>query len=490
MKRFWMTAILLLVLLVGGLSATIVPLAPIWFSDDDLRIYDDITPSKMLAFEVSEIAEDTTRTIYIGDADGNTAEWNTAYGWGDHNTGGYQAQDDVLDALAFLSDVNDNEFIVGTGAGTYAHENAATARTSLGLGTIATQDADSLTLTGNLSMASYDIECDDIDCDDITCDDIEAIRTTGLTATVGFPITNHHISTGDMIDGFGSGLKFIIEDNSGTDYVVAQVEAVRDSADNEGMLRFKAGTNGIETFATIDHSGDVDITVGSITMNAGETVDGRDVSADGTTLDGKPDLGETSTTAYRGDRGKTAYDYSQVGHLPSAGGTVTGPISVPEIANTSGDLKVMPDVQGDVVLFGDTDVGNDDSGKYLIIRRKAAEFDRHISFYINSLGTANMYSAGSWYFNSGLGYVYFKAAQDIRFNIGNNYVLRFRASDSTTLVTIDEATGNVELVTGNLFLSSIKSGATQVAAGADANELWKTDELHATLPANVVMIGE
>ena len=35
-------------------------------------------------------------------------------------------------------------------------------------------------------------------------------------------------------------------------------------------------------------------------------------------------LGETSATAYRGDRGKTAYDYSQIGHLPLIGGTLSG----------------------------------------------------------------------------------------------------------------------------------------------------------------------
>jgi hypothetical protein len=39
-------------------------------------------------------------------------------------------------------------------------------------------------------------------------------------------------------------------------------------------------------------------------------------------------LGETSTTAYRGDRGKIAYDYSQVGHLPLAGGTITNDLTV------------------------------------------------------------------------------------------------------------------------------------------------------------------
>jgi len=37
-------------------------------------------------------------------------------------------------------------------------------------------------------------------------------------------------------------------------------------------------------------------------------------------------------------------------------------------------------------------------------------------------------------------------------------------------------------------MSSMKSGATQAAAGAVANELWKTAS-HATLPDNVVMIG-
>ena len=33
-------------------------------------------------------------------------------------------------------------------------------------------------------------------------------------------------------------------------------------------------------------------------------------------------LGETSATAYRGDMGKIAYDYSQAGHLPLSGGTM------------------------------------------------------------------------------------------------------------------------------------------------------------------------
>jgi len=41
---------------------------------------------------------------------------------------------------------------------------------------------------------------------------------------------------------------------------------------------------------------------------------------------------------------------------------------------------------------------------------------------------------------------------------------------------------------GGIILSNVKSGATQIAAGAAANEIWKTNS-HATLPDNVLMIG-
>jgi len=41
---------------------------------------------------------------------------------------------EALDNLAELDEVEDNEFIVGTGTGVYAHESGATARTSMGVG--------------------------------------------------------------------------------------------------------------------------------------------------------------------------------------------------------------------------------------------------------------------------------------------------------------------------------------------------------------------
>lgn len=66
------------------------------------------------------------------------------------NATAFQAQDAVLDDLSALAVVADNEFIVGTGAGTYAHENPATARTSMGLGALAVLAAvDTAEITDN-----------------------------------------------------------------------------------------------------------------------------------------------------------------------------------------------------------------------------------------------------------------------------------------------------------------------------------------------------
>ena len=60
-----------------------------------------------------------------------------------------QEQKDVLDDLGALSaPASDGQFIVATGAGAFQYEAAATARTSLGLGTIATQASNSVDIDG------------------------------------------------------------------------------------------------------------------------------------------------------------------------------------------------------------------------------------------------------------------------------------------------------------------------------------------------------
>ena len=74
-------------------------------------------------------------------------------------------------------------------------------------------------------------------------------------------------------------------------------------------------------------------------------------------------------------------------------------------------------------------------------------------------------------------------------NIGDHKVVRGdggakKVQDSG--VTINDS-DNVT-IPGTLKIGTIKSGATQAAAGAAASELWKTSG-HASLPDNVVMIG-
>ncbi len=64
-----------------------------------------------------------------------------------------------------------------------------------------------------------------------------------------------------------------------------------------------------------------------------------------------------------------------------------GAHDVPEIYNSLGDLKIQPDVQGDVELFGDTDVGDAVNGKMLYVHRQAVEGDDYIRLYVSASKT-------------------------------------------------------------------------------------------------------
>lgn len=91
------------------------------------------------------------------DTTGTGAELNTLTDGSDagalhSHAAAYQPLDTVLTDLADLAAVADNEFIVGTGAGTYAHENAATAATSMGLGVGDSPTFSNLTVTNTFSI--------------------------------------------------------------------------------------------------------------------------------------------------------------------------------------------------------------------------------------------------------------------------------------------------------------------------------------------------
>lgn len=73
---------------------------------------------------------------------------------------------------------------------------------------------------------------------------------------------------------------------------------------------------------------------------------------------------------------------------------------------------------------------------------------------------------------------------DDKIDFGDNAVYIFSDDDGYLDLVAD--TGH--RFSGVLYLSTIKSGATQAGAGAAANEIWKTNG-HASLPDNTLMIG-
>ena len=76
-----------------------------------------------------------------------------------------------------------------------------------------------------------------------------------------------------MIDWFGADLSFRIADNLSTVNTIANIGAVRDGADTEGALTFRAGTNGLEEFMRISSAGNVGI--GTSTPGQKLTVSGN-----------------------------------------------------------------------------------------------------------------------------------------------------------------------------------------------------------------------
>jgi len=64
------------------------------------------------------------------------------------------------------------------------------------------------------------------------------VRTSTLTNQVKSSFASKHLTTADMVDGFGSDFSFMIQDSSGVENEIANFGAMRDGADNSGALGF------------------------------------------------------------------------------------------------------------------------------------------------------------------------------------------------------------------------------------------------------------
>ena len=136
----------------------------------------------------------------------------------------------ILGALS--APASDGQFIVATGAGAFQYETAATARTSLGLGTIATQASNSVDIDGGAidgavigansaaagTFTTIDVSDGNItNAGDINCDSISADAVgTGLniifdgtdTGDNKITLTDNLASALDITESTNSYLKF------------------------------------------------------------------------------------------------------------------------------------------------------------------------------------------------------------------------------------------------------------------------------------------
>ena len=115
-------------------------------------------------------------------------------------------------------------------------------------------------------------------------------------------------------------------------------------------------------------------------------------------------------------------------------------IDVPEISNSGGLLKIQPDVQGDVEVFGGTDVGNDENSKIFKVWRRAPEGNDYIRFYISANQKAYIHASNDLTLQSQVPFTINSVTEDIIFKVGDNAGAKkfyFQDSDNNDVATID-----------------------------------------------------
>jgi len=177
--------------------------------------------------------------------------------------------------------------------------------------------ARTFSLSGNLTVEGTSLIDQDLTADSLTAQlgalllvsDVAYRQLTGkvtssLTNVIRSPMAFRHTTDGDMADGFGTSLFFEIEDAGSAVKRIGRVAAVRDGADNEGKLQFMCGTNGDETFMTINASGIADIansltidTINEHTAAAGVTIDSVILKDSGIGVTGDTDLLQLAANA-------------------------------------------------------------------------------------------------------------------------------------------------------------------------------------------------
>jgi hypothetical protein len=180
---------------------------------------------------------------------------------------GAQEQKDVLDDLGALSaPASDGQFIVATGAGAFQYETAATARTSLGLGTIATQASNSVDIDGGAIDGAV------IGANSAAAGTFAALTATSIDVSDG-NITNAGDINCDSIsaDAVGTGLNIIFDGTDTGDNKITLTDNLASALDitesTNSYLKFTTTNSGekIVFGKDLDVSGDHDFIIGTST---------------------------------------------------------------------------------------------------------------------------------------------------------------------------------------------------------------------------------
>lgn len=159
--------------------------------------------------------------------------------------------------------------------------------------------------------------------------EIKHENTDGYQSGVSLNGYNFRVLSKSIDDGFDGVLRFNAEEGVSGDIYDGSFNMT-----NSGVQgRIDVNNNNSAWIITKDFSDSSKSYLyfpqtGGIPRRLALSVNGNYADANGNialTIPTGLSLGETSTTAYRGDRGKTAYDYSQIGHVPLAGNsTISG----------------------------------------------------------------------------------------------------------------------------------------------------------------------
>lgn len=147
----------------------------------------------------------------------------------------------------------------------------------------------------------------------------------GVATSIGELVDKFHGTTGHgHIGGVGDGPQIKssgIADSAVTEAKIGSLAVTADKIATGAVIASKIADGGVDTLARI--ASGIRATTATPNTIAVRDAAGRIATVDGVAagdaatkgqVDAKPSLGETSVTAYRGDRGKIAYDHSQTPH--------------------------------------------------------------------------------------------------------------------------------------------------------------------------------